>query len=131
LQAGSADGRGRRASGGPIGTACCTPVLAGQKRIGGRVTALQIASASFVGLRGRSAATVLPTIRLAQAGDGLASRRRDQAHLMAVPGRLPRPILRPRAGPPADQAGKREKKSIIRARLTCRSRTPAPPASAA
>jgi hypothetical protein len=62
---------------------CTSSLFTGTKRIDGRTAASQIASASFVGLRGCTAATVLLTVILLALNEGFDVGGRDKPHIMA------------------------------------------------
>jgi hypothetical protein len=72
----------------------------------GRDTASQIASASFVGFRGCTAATVLLTISLPVLHIALHVTGLHEPHMMAEFGQFARPVMRAGAGFHTDQAGR-------------------------
>lgn len=78
--------------------------MTGTKRIVGSRTAVQMASASFVGFRGCTAATVLLTIGLAPLHERLDAGGRDQPHLMVGLRQFPRSVVSSGAGFEADPA---------------------------
>jgi hypothetical protein len=72
---------------------------------------VQIASSSFVGLRGRTAATVLLTIGFSPPEEGLDVIWRDRPHLVARLPQLPRPVVRTATSLHADQARGKARKN--------------------
>jgi hypothetical protein len=84
------------------------------------MAASQIASASFVGLRGRTAATVLLTVVLLALHERLDASGRDEADLVAQRPGLAAPEVRPAAGFPCRQARRQvadERQHLIPSRL--------------
>jgi hypothetical protein len=92
---------------GPSATPACPPASREQTAWTDATRARQIACASFVSLRGRSAATVLFAIGLAALRIALHGAGPHQPDIMPEPGQRARPVLRVGTGFDTDQTGGR------------------------